>query len=193
MNIFPMNGSILPPNNKLVLVDTNVIIRLLGYDDNRKVNTEELKNFITTLAVNENILVYSIKTVEEVSQVISGQRLKKIKNNFPAKTQYKDIISNTPDFYNQIDNEVSKLWDYINKMPHFYETPIGIIDNNVLTQAKINSTKHNLGIADSIIYTQMKLENIQHIVTCDKDFITINDPDISLYLDSDNYLKHIKR
>ena len=194
MNVFPMNGSQLPPRNDLVLLDTNVILRLLGYDNKSFIKSQlELKKFITTLALNNNTLLYTVKTAEEISNVMENQFVNKLKSEHSSKPSKKFIIQNTPNFHNEVEEKVNDIWNKLRIFDHFYDIPIGNIDDGILTSAKRNSVDHKLSIGDAIIYTIAKQESIQNIISCDCDFAQINDAKMNLYLDSNNYTKHIKK
>lgn len=181
----------MPPKGEMVLLDTNVFLRLAGHHDRSpKVDVNELHNFIRNASLNGNIFLHTTKTREEVFNVIEWQEVEKLKPSFNKHTKKKTIINNTPDFYNCVNCEVDNLWRIIGGLQQFYEEPVGSIDFNLLKKAKMNAVNHNLSMADAIIYTIAKEEGIQNIVSCDSDFTTISDPGMTLYLDSKNYTKH---
>ena len=173
------NKNTCPPTGEFILIDTSVLLELVGYDE-QTLRTEEVKDFFTRLAYNNNIITTSVKTWEELN-IILGRKLPKDKRN---------LFNNSNGFTN-LYQKVEIVKETFNALPNVYSEPIGVIDNEIINKAQENAVKYKLKWGDSTIVSIAEREDVEHIWSLDCDYANVNNG-MNIYLDSRSYNKALR-
>lgn len=183
-----MNNSSVDLQDKLVYTDTSFVLQLIGNNNRDKVRQEECRNFSTYLSNQGSIMVTGPKVHEELRIAIP-------KGYILGKQQYnsqpiKEIIENTPGVIAQAKVELKKATAALKADPNFIHMEIekfglDYIENNIDPVFYGN----DLLFPDASHYGFAKDQGIHNLVTTDKDYTCINDPDLLVIVDTGLYLK----
>lgn len=161
-----------------ILLDTNIIIDITGYDNATNPRVQETKDFLTKLSQNNVIGVITTKTWEELNIIVERNII---------GNKHKNPNINLDPLINQVDITMNNIENALNTFPNIYTEPIGSIDVDTLNKSKINRSKFNLRWADSIILAIAQQNEIKNILTMDKDYLKVNDGSINIFVDSHTY------
>ncbi|MGP9074796.1 type II toxin-antitoxin system VapC family toxin [Geobacillus thermodenitrificans subsp. calidus] len=171
-------------NNDVLYADTSFIWESYGTQSTSK--QIECHNFTTKVVQGNSIFVVSPIVEHELRNVA----LKELLRNEAPKLglrphQRKQIIANTPGIMAQAHSHVDQIMEILKNDPNFV-----ILERDATQeQASRISSKYNLDINDSIIIATMLHEQINSIVTLDGDYIAVNDQNLKIYTDHQNYIK----
>lgn len=153
-------------NIGIIMIDTCTAIKIASAD----VNSIDFVKFTLN---NDIALCYSTKTIEEIHIISESNTFPKRKKDY-TKEQLPMLIQNS-------SNKAKAIIDTINLLPNMYPEAIEYAGKNFIKDITDNSVKHNLRIPDSAIYTIAKSNGINYIWSHDKDWLNINDPDMTIF------------
>lgn len=188
-------------NNSLVVLDTSFALCFLGCDDyeygsNKTVHLarrKECERLINKLSEASGMFAISIKTEEEIRNVITRNTFKKRGLDKENKIkeykerhceQYKSIMG-------QCNNDISDYLKKLRNSPIYLEDPIGNIDKDTMKLAADLQYKYDIhGFNDAIQIAIALKEEATHFATLDRDFNNVNEEGMQILVDSITYNKN---
>lgn len=181
-NIFSIKDNNIPvKDNDFILLDTNVVIDLTGYGNSTSNRAVETVEFMKDMSHRNSIFVVPLKVWEELNIIVERDII---------GNQHKNPNVDLNALTNNVETTLLNLKNSLNIFPNIYPEPIGQIDNNVCQKANENRKKYGLKWGDAIILAIAQEENINNILTFDKDYIKISDPNINILLNSELYNRY---
>lgn len=177
-NIHCITNNSLPIKDDFILLDTNIIIDIAGYDNTTNPRVQEIKNCLKELSHNNVIGVISTKTWEELNIIVERDII---------GNKHKNPSTDMELLTSQVDDTMDSIQNSLNSFPNIYSEPIGSIDDKTLKNARENRSKYKLRWGDSIILAIAQENEIKNILTCDKDYLKVDDGSMNIFVDSHTY------
>ena len=175
-NFYSIENNITPQKGEFILADTNIILDLVG--KNRPPwRVIQVQNFFKELAKNDNLLLTTVKTWEELAIIIQSENLPKTKKE----------LRNNYNTFNIANDQLEQIKTLFNSLPNVYDEPIGAINNDILPKIQANCLKHKLKWPDSTIYTIGIENSISNFWSSDGDWTTVQNNNINIFLDSRSF------
>ncbi len=140
--------------HKYIMLDTCTIMELFKENN-------DIVDFVKRAGTEQVVFCYSIKSMEELHIMVEKQ-------NIPDNKRQAE--NNMMFHIKKSQEQVKRIIDKINKIPNMYTEPIGNMDYNLYLKAKETEKEYKLRWGDAVICTIAKENNINSIVTFDKDF-----------------------
>jgi predicted nucleic acid-binding protein len=144
---------------------------------------KEVKNFADKLSENNNIIaipaICQFELMQTSERDILGKENPKLKKEMMQNTT---LILKAHEHYEAI---ISTLQED----PLFYIEDIPAIN---LKDILLTANTNNLKVRDALYILYAKENEINNIITVDKDFVRIKEPNITIYIDTHNYNKLYK-
>lgn len=175
-------------NNDVIYADTSFVWESYGIEPTPR--QAACHNFTAKAVQGNSVFVISPIVIHELKAVA----LKELLENEAEKLglehyNRKIMIANTPGIMAQANRHVEQIMNILENDPNYI-----ILERDATQQqASRVSSKYNLDINDSIIVATMLHEQINSIVTLDGDYIAVNDQNLKIYTDHQNYIKLLKK
>jgi hypothetical protein len=180
----------------IIMLDTCFLLNYFGFNQALFIE-RQCKDLIQNGANNGAMFVLSVKTIEELRNVIirdtfkqnstvqgSDQQAEKElkKSNL---TLYKAIIG-------QAQSKIANYFEKINNEPAIFPEAVGVIDNQLLEVSYQLESKYSFPRpADSEQVALALQSEVPYIATNDEDFNNVNEAGLNILVDACQYRKYL--
>lgn len=178
----------------IVMLDTCVLLNFFGYGHNF-VN-QECQDLIKNGTDSGAMFVYSVKALEEISEVITRNALKEALGLEQIKQSdiknFKD--TNLSKYTNTEVRAQAQIAEYLQKIRHesaIFPEALSLSDDDFNTAMQLQGKYYFPGHADAEQLAIAIQNQIPYLATNDKDFNSVNEPGINILLDRCAYQSYL--